>query len=312
MDPLSDVLRLLKPVTYVAGGFDLGGDWSIAFQAHSGIKCYALVSGTCWLAVEGVDHAVQLQAGDCILLPNGRPFRLARRLDLDPVPFLDLRWDGWNNGVATINGGHETLILGGHFVFAGAHTEILLGAMPPVIHLHEQHDKTELRWALERMRRELLDERPGNALIAQHLAHLMLVHALRLYLAHGINQNAGWLFALSDPQMAKAIGAIHADPGTRWTLPRLASKAGMSRSSFARRFKTMVGSSPIDYLTRWRMLLASDRLSADAEPISAIAMSLGYASESAFSTAFKRVMGCSPRDYARDTQQKDRGLHPLA
>ena len=131
---------------------------------------------------------------------------------------------------------------------------------------------------------------------------MMLVQALRLYLAEGGGRSVGWLFALADPQMAAAIGAVHADPGAYWTLQALAEQAGMSRSSFAQTFKATVGSSPMDYLTRWRMLLAGDRLANGAEPVSVIALSLGYDSESAFSTAFKRVMGCSPRRYSREKE----------
>ena len=299
MDPLSDVLSLLKPHTYIAGGFDLGGDWAIQFNAHSGIKCYALVSGACWLAVEGTAEAVRLTTGDCVLLPNGRQFRLTTDLALEPVPFRDLRSIEWRGGIATLNGGGDSMILGGHFAFTGAHADMLLGAMPPVVHLREDNDKASLRWALERMRKELTETQPGGVLVAQHLAHMMLVQALRLYLADGVGRSVGWLFALADPQMAAAITAMHSDPGARWTLPALADRAGMSRSNFAQTFKATVGTSPIDYLTRWRMLLAGDRLTKGFEPISVIAMSLAYDSESAFSSAFKRVMGCSPRRYAR-------------
>lgn len=299
VDPLSDVLSLLRPRTYIAGGFDLSGKWSIQFDPHTGIKCYALLSGACWLAVEGVAPAVRLEPGDCILLPNGRKFRLSNDIGLGPVPFQDLQPVEWRGGIATLNGGGDTLILGGHFAFAGAHADMLLGAMPPVAHLHEDRDKENLRWALELMRRKLVEAQPGGVLVAQHLAHLMLVQALRLYLADGAGRHVGWLFALADPQLAAAISAMHAEPGTRWTLPALANRAGMSRASFAQVFRTKVGTSPIDYLTRWRMLLAASRLTDGNQPVSAIAMSLGYDSESAFSTAFKRVMGCSPREHAR-------------
>jgi AraC-like DNA-binding protein len=96
-----------------------------------------------------------------------------------------------------------------------------------------------------------------------------------------------------------AINALHEDPAQRWTLQELAARAGMSRSSFALRFKETVGEAPMEYLTRWRMLLAGDRLTHSGDAVSAIALSLGYDSESAFSTAFKRVMGCSPRQYGR-------------
>jgi len=92
---------------------------------------------------------------------------------------------------------------------------------------------------------------------------------------------------------------MHADPAHRWTLEALAERACMSRSIFAQRFKEKVGETPMEYLTRWRMLLAADRLENSVDPISTIAFSLGYESESAFSTAFKRVMGCSPRQYSR-------------
>jgi AraC-like DNA-binding protein len=100
--------------------------------------------------------------------------------------------------------------------------------------------------------------------------------------------------------MSAAISAMHDDPAHGWTVQELAERAGMSRSIFALRFKQTVGAAPMEYLARWRMLLAGDKLVNSSEPISAIALSLGYESESAFSTAFKRVMGCSPRRYSRD------------
>ena len=99
--------------------------------------------------------------------------------------------------------------------------------------------------------------------------------------------------------MSAAIGSMHDDPAHGWTFQELAERAGMSRSTFALKFKQTVGASPLEYLTRWRMLLAGDKLVNSSDPVSVIALSLGYESESAFSTAFKRVMGCSPRQYSR-------------
>jgi AraC-like DNA-binding protein len=101
--------------------------------------------------------------------------------------------------------------------------------------------------------------------------------------------------------MSAAIHAIHNDPAHRWTLQRLAELAGMSRSTFALKFKQTVGASPMEYLTRWRMLLAADRLANSADSLTTIAQSSGYESESAFSTAFKRLMGCSPRQHTRNS-----------
>jgi AraC-like DNA-binding protein len=300
MDPLSDVLSLLKPRSYIAGGFDVGGEWSALFGQHDGIKCYAVVSGQCWLSVEGVPDAVRLETGDCFLLPHGRPFRLASDLTLTPVDALTiLATARRQGGIALINGGAGCCIVGGHFAFTGNHAGILLGVLPPIVHLQKESDKAAMRWSLERMRQELLDPQPGGSLVAQHIAHMMLVQALRLHLAEGVRGGVGWLFALADKQMSAAITAMHESPGHRWTLQELGERAGMSRSIFALKFKQTVGTSPMEYLTRWRMVLAGDRLTNSSDPISVVALSLGYESESAFSTAFKRVMGCSPRQHSR-------------
>ena len=296
MDPLSDVLSLLKPRTYVSGGFDMGGDWSIQFPRHQGIKCYAVVSGQCWLAVDGVSEPARLKTGDCFLLPSGRPFRLASDLSLTPVDFRAVLTAARPGAFASINGGGD-FFLGSHFILDGAHAGILLGVLPPIVHIHRESDRAALRWSLERMRQELREGQPGGILVAQHLAHMMLVQALRLHLAEEPRGGVGWLFALADKQMGAALGAMHEDPAHAWTLQELAERVGMSRSTFALKFKETVGTSPMEYLTRWRMLLAADRLTNSGDHVSVIALSLGYESESAFSTAFKRVMGCSPRQY---------------
>jgi AraC-like DNA-binding protein len=300
MDPLSDVLSLLKPRSYVSGGFDVGGRLAVRFGAHEGIKCYSVVSGEIWLAVEGVTDPVRLKTGDCFLLPRGWPFLLATDLTATPVEALSILATARRiGGVVTVNGGGDCLVVGGHFALTGDHAGMLLGILPPIVHIRKESDKAAMRWSLERMRQELREGQPGGFLMAQHLAHLMLLQALRLHLAEGSAGGVGWLFALSDRHISAAIAAVHEAPAHRWTLQALAERAGMSRSTFALRFKETVGASPMEYLTRWRMLLAGDRLMHSSDPVSAIARSLGYESESAFSTAFRRVLGCSPRQYGR-------------
>ena len=301
MDPLSDVLSLLRPRSCKAGGFDVGGDLSVQFPRYEGIKCYVMVSGQGWLSVDGVPDAVRLTAGDCFLLPTGRPFRLATNLNATPIDALTMfaAMGKGNGGVALFNGGGDCSIVGGHFTLSGKHADILLGVLPPIVHIRKESDKAALRWSVERMMQELREPQPGNFLVAEHLAHMMLVQALRLHLAEGLSGGIGWLFALADKQMSAAIGAMHAEPAHGWTIQTLAEFVGMSRTTFALKFKQTVGSTPMEYLTRWRMLLAGDRLTNSRDPVSAIALSLGYESESAFSHAFKRVMGCSPRQYSR-------------
>jgi AraC-like DNA-binding protein len=204
-----------------------------------------------------------------------------------------------NSRIGVFNGGGDCMILGGYFAFYARHAGMLLGVLPPIVHIRKESDTAALRWYLERMRHELREPRPGGFLVAQHLAYMMLVQALRLHLAEGLSEGVGWLFALADKQMGAAINSMHDNPAHRWTLQELAKRAGMSRSIFALRFKEKVGVPAMEYLTRWRMLLAGDRLVNSSDRISAIGLSLGYESESSFSTAFKRVMGCSPRQYSR-------------
>jgi AraC-like DNA-binding protein len=299
MDPLSGVLSLLKPQNTMFGGFDVGGDWSLQFPEHDGIKCYAIVSGQCWLVVEGVAEAVHLKAGDSFLLPLGRPFRLTSDLALEPIDFRSVYKRPLNGSISVWKGGGDVFGVGGYFGFEKNHASILLGMLPPIVHIKKEADRLALRWSIERMMQELREPQPGSFLVLQHLAHMMLVQALRAHLTEGLSGSVGWLFALADPQMSAAIHAMHDDPAHPWTLQELAEKIGMSRSGFAAKFKETVGSTPIDYLIRWRMLMAGDRLKHSGDSISVISQSLGYESESAFSTAFKRVMGCSPRQYSR-------------
>jgi AraC-like DNA-binding protein len=304
MDPLSDVLSLLKPQSYSAGGFPVDGDVAIQFPKHQGIKCYAVVSGQCWLSVEGVPEPVLLAAGDCFLLPRGLPFSLSTNLSLTPIDFrvlLEARKNG--DAVAPYEGGGH-YVVGGHFVLSGGHADILLSSLPPIVHIRKESDKAAMRWSLERMKEEVRNPQPGGSLISQQLAYMMLVQALRLYLAEGARGGVGWLFALADKQMCVAITCMHDDPGHPWTVQELAGRVGMSRSIFALKFKETVGETPMEYLTRWRMLLAGDRLRNSNDSISIIALSLGYESESAFGKAFRRIMGCSPRQHSRGSSPR--------
>lgn len=300
MDPLSDVLSLLKPQSYLTAGFDAGGEWSVRFDDQNGqIKCYAVTSGACLLCVEGVDGTTAVRAGDCFVLPSGRPFVLCSATEV-PAASADAVFAlPRQDGVVVLNGGGDVFLAGSRFKVDGRHSELLLRTLPPILHVRAEGDQEALRWSIDRMREELRANRPGASLVAHHLAHMMLVQALRFFLVEASAQGIGWFFALADPKISAAIGAMHQAPAHRWTLRELAGKAGMSRSVFAQRFREKAGETPIAYLTRWRMMLAADKLVTTSAPLSQTAQSLGYESDNAFNTAFKRVMGFSPRRYAR-------------
>jgi AraC-like DNA-binding protein len=304
VDPLSDVLALLKPKGSVSAGFEAGGDWAVRFaDQHARIKCYAVTDGECWLAVEGTSETALIRAGDCFVLPSGRPFRIGSDLDLPPIDAATIFPPSREGGVVSLNGGGAFALVGSRFAVEGRHAAMLLGALPVLIHIRNETDQEALRWSVERMMREMRECQPGSALVAQHLAHMMLVQALRLHLSEAPTRGVGWFFALGDARLSAAFAAMHGDPAHRWTLRELGRIAGMSRSSFALAFRERVGETPMAYLTRWRMLLAAERLSA-GDPISAVAPSLGYESESAFSTAFKRVMGRPPRSFGNSGRER--------
>ena len=266
MDPLSDVLAILKPESYLTAGLDAGGEWAIRFGARPGtIKCHAVTAGACWLAMDGVDGAARLTAGDCIILPSGRSFTLASDLRLDPAQSHDVLGQARPGEVIVHRGGGDFAFAGVRFEVDGHKAGTLLRTLPPLIHLHEAE----------------------------------LLQAFRLHLARQAGDRVGLLYALAEPHLGRAVEAMHGDPAHRWTLAELASRAGLSRSIFAQRFRERVGEMPIGYLAQWRIMLAKDRLADGRDTLRKIANDLGYGSENAFNTASRRVTGCSPRRYAR-------------
>ena len=299
MDPLSEVLSLLKPRSYITAGFDAGGAWALTLDDLAGrIKCYAVIKGTCWLSMQGIDQPVQLQAGDCFVLPSGRAVRIGSDLSVEPKRASEVLDPNRSGGIVTHNGGGDVFLVGSRFEVNGRHAEVLLQTLPPLMQVATSGDRARLRWSIELMMEELREGRPGSSLVAQQLAHMMLVQALRLYLSEQSHNEIGWFAALADPQLSAALAAVHADPAFPWTVQELAARAGMSRSGFAERFRERTGETPIAYLTRWRMMLAGEKLIQGRDTLARISMSLGYESEHAFNTAFKRIVGMPPRRYA--------------
>ena len=293
MDPLSEILSLLKPKGYGFRGLDAGGDWALTFEASAGIKCFAVTTGTCWLSLQEMADPVRLTDGDFVLLPGGDAFRLSSSPEVLPIDAMQffLAVPAGRNGV--LNGGGGCAGVGGGFGFEGLHAGLLLGELPPVVHITAAADKATLRQSIERLMLELREPQPGSSLIAEHLAQALLIEALRLHLMDRSRHSRGWLFALADRRIHAVMTAMHGEPGQKWTLATLARVAGMSRSSFAVRFKDTVGESAMEYLTRWRMLLAADRLANAGVSIAAVAPMVGY---------------CSGKRFRRNVQARDRSF----
>ena len=237
MDPLSGVLSLLKPQNTMCGGFDVGGEWSLQFPQHEGIKCYAVVSGQCWLAVEDVPEAVHLKTGDCFLLPLGRPFRLTSDLALPPVDFKTMCTRPLNGGIAIWNGGGDVSGVGGYFGLEGKHAGILLGMLPPIVHIKKESDKLALRWSIERMMHELREPQSRVASwFLQHLAHTDVGSGLAGRIWRSVPERQRGM-ALRAGGPADERGHPRDCTTTRLIpgrLQELAQKVGMSRSRICR------------------------------------------------------------------------------
>lgn len=309
MDPLSDVLALLDARGVLSARMLAGGPWCFQFPAYRSVRFGTVVTGGCWLAIDGEGGdacaPVRLQAGDCYLLTSGRPYRLGSDL---AIAATDAR-----NMTARIVGrvihygdAPEVDVISGRFVLDAANAAFLLDTLPPLIHIRGGSAEAEvLAWVLACLAHEQTANAAGTTSMLTHLVHILLVQMLRAYVASTMASSAasgapllpGWLAALSDARIGRALGLIHEQPARRWTLAELARAAGMSRSVFALRFKTLVGNSPLDYLLRWRMRLAGKALLDGRTSVSAVGRAHGYDSESAFSYAFKRVTGMPPRAY---------------
>ncbi len=300
MDALSAVLSLLKPSSHGFRGLDAGPSWRLDYPAWGGLKCYAVRTGTLLLWVDGQPGPLQLGAGDAVLLAGGQAYRMGSAADLPPRDARAFFAAVPPGEVAVLDGGGHASGFGGYFAFANPLADRLLAGLPPVIRFEAGAGALALQGAVARLMAELRDPQPGGALMAGHLAQALLVEALRQHLRAAPDRRTGWIFALADPQLSRALEAMHADPARRWTLDALARCAGQSRSTFAARFKAVVGEPAMVYLTRWRMLLAADRMLTARVPLATLAQELGYGSESAFSAAFKRVAHCAPRRFVQE------------
>jgi len=278
-------------------GLHAGGEWAVQFPAYQGVKFDAVSRGSCWLTVQG-EQPFEFQEGDVFLLTRGTAFSLASHSHLTPVDCSDaIRND--SQGVGYI--GEETtdtFIIGGHFLFEGDYEAVLFDNLPAMIPVSgKTSESAVLRWALELFAAEIQSDAPGSSLTAAHLANIMLIQVLRLYQRSTSNAGRGLFSALGDKRLTAALCAMHSEVNRSWTLENLAKTAGMSRSNLAVRFKSAFGRGPLEYLARWRMQIAGDRLRSTTDDIGSIARSVGYKSEAGFSNAFKRFHGNSPRTY---------------
>jgi AraC-type DNA-binding domain-containing proteins len=294
-DPLSDALDLANARCVLTGSLIAGGIWGRRFERSQAVKFLAVVRGACLRSSEaGPAEPVRFEAGD-VIITNGAPGIILastpERL-IDAPSALPERDQG---GHLRLGEGDDFMMIGGLLELDQQRCGFLRESLPPLLHVRGQtEDAAKLRWLLHELAAEVERKRAGSATAITQLAKLLFVEALRLHIDTAAGTQSGWLTALDDRHISVALRGIHADPAHPWTLGELAALSGMSRTSFAVRFRNVVGIPPLTYLFDWRMRLAERELSETDRTVADIAWSLGYGSESAFSNAFRRARGLSP------------------
>ncbi len=266
---------------------------------------HVVTSGSGTVEVDGNGAPTTFRAGDLLLIPHGTGHR-AWGAEPAPTPsVLDLPHDTLSEryGILRHGGGGERteLVCGGvRFVHPAART--LIDALPRVIHIEAANvpRRDWLRTTLDLIDDETRHSRPGGDVIVSRLCDIIVVQAIRSWIETDPSARTGWLGALRDARVGRALAAIHREPARDWTVASLADEALMSRSGFAARFTDLVGESAMRYVTRWRMQVAHDLLAAGDHTVAAAGRAVGYDGEAAFSRAFKRTIGRSPGAIARE------------
>lgn len=298
MDPLSDVIALLRPSTAISKPITGRGRWGVRYAADKAPGFTIILKGECWISFES-QEPMKLQKGDFVLLPSTPAFTLSSHPDVECEP-RDPMGTAVRHGEQEGDPDFESL--GGTFHIEQVNAPLLLSLLPRVIHIPASEGRAgTLNGVIKLIMDECGNEAPGKEMILQRMLEVLLIEALRW---RGIADDAvrvGLLNGMQDPGLARVLRAMHADVRAHWTVAGLAKVAGLSRSAFAARFGEVLGCGPIEYLARWRMALAKDSLIRGAKTLDRIADDIGYESASAFSTAFRKRLGCSPGKFSRSS-----------
>lgn len=312
VDVLSDVLSHVR----LSGAIFLRGEYTAPWafdspQSHELIQFLApeaqrlilfhiVREGRAWVSANG-DH-FDLEAGDLVVLPHADRHLMGSPGFKEAIPIVDLlppqpwedvpvcRYDG---------GGESTGVVCGYLKCEELLFNSFLQRLPPLFRVRP-HSGAGIEWVRACVR-YALDEnaqrRPGSEAVNVRLPELLFVEALRLYAEQAAPDNPGWLTALNDQIVGRALAALHAEPARKWTVEQLVQRAATSRSVLDERFRKHLGRSPMQYLTEWRMQLAADLLRTTQLKLMAVAERSGYESEEAFSRAFRRHLGKSPSQW---------------
>jgi AraC-like DNA-binding protein len=309
MDPLLDLLREMQLTGGVFLDVELTSPWCVLSHVDAAdcsaylprpshvIAYHYVTEGRC-LVQAGDAAAVEVRAGEIVLLPRNDPHRLGSTLNAPAVDARQLIEPSPNGGLARIvhgGGGEKTRMLCG-FLATSVPNPPIAHMLPPALTVSVNDGATGawIESSFKFAAQELAGGSAGSPAVAARLAELLFIEAVRRHVASLPRDHRGWLSGLRDPLVSRALATMHARKAHRWTVTELARECGASRSLLAERFTTLLGESPMRYLARQRLRAAAQRLRDGAEPITRVALDVGYDSEAAFSRAFRREFGQSP------------------
>jgi AraC-like DNA-binding protein len=316
LDPITDIFRTMHVTAFGLHRLEATAPWGVKQENQAEEKAtpsgkkmsptdlahFAMLSrGNCWLSVEGIPEPIPLTGGDCFLLARGTSIVLRDSPRTPPKwTFREIGAKAKSNVAHYGGGGAPTTIVCGSFSFDRASLTPITQLLPAFILIKaDQKSTLALHNAMQALASEMTEQAPGSEVVASRLAEVLFIQVLRTHIASGPERNKGWLRAVFDPQMGAALSAIHDRVNAPWTVESLAEAAGMSRSAFAARFKELLGQTPLEYVTGWRMQKAIQLLERRDKKLPEIARLVGYESDAAFSKAFKRVVRANPGEYLR-------------
>jgi AraC-like DNA-binding protein len=316
LDPITDIFRTMHVTAFGLHRLEATAPWGVEQEKQTEEKVtpsdkkmsptdlahFAMLSrGNCWLSVEGIPEPIPLTGGDCFLLARGTSIVLRDSPRTRPRwTFREIGAKANGNVVHCGGGGAATTIVCGSFSFDRASLRPITQLLPSFILIKADQARTlALHITMQALASEMAEQAPGSEVVATRLAEVLFIQVLRAHIASGPERNKGWLRAIFDPQIGAALSAIHDRVNTPWTVESLAEAAGMSRSAFAARFKELLGQTPLEYVTEWRMQKAIQLLERRDKKLPEVARLVGYESDAAFSKAFKRVVRANPGEYLR-------------
>ncbi len=301
MDILGDLFRGVRAHGSLFGSSALSPPWSLNFVDGAPLTLCTVLDGAGWI-VPDEGPPEPLRAYDTVVVRGPGTFRFVDELgnDAEPVDCGEFCAAPELGGTRHRRGWYEpgvgavTLIVGAYPV-GGEISRPLLDALPVVLRVDGGGTGDAV---LDHLAAEVAADTPGQQVVLDRLLDWMLVCTLREWFDRPGGEPPAWWTAQRDPVVGHALRLLHDEPAAPWTVGALAGRAGVSRSTLAKRFADLMGEPPLTYLTRRRMTLAADLL-LDGASVATVAREVGYADPFAFSAAFKRVRGVNPSGFRK-------------